>query len=139
VIKYPHSGSNIPRNQGAAVFKGQLIRYAVICNNLWDFQTAALRLAGRLLSRGHKAQVLIATWMKYLDERWPQLMTHKYRMQEWFPVALSKLIGKEHHGPYNETAPQGLKIQTMRPGKRWTIKLDGTAANEPKKMETIRW
>ena len=42
-IKYPHAGSNIPWNQGAAVFKGQLIRYAVICNNLWDFQTAALR------------------------------------------------------------------------------------------------
>ena len=49
VIKYPHASSNIPLNQGAAVFKGQLIRYAVICNNLWDFQTAALRLAGRLI------------------------------------------------------------------------------------------
>ena len=81
VIKYPHAGSNIPRNQGAAVFKGQLIRYAVICNNLWDFQTAALRLAGRLLNRGHRANVLIAIWMKYLDERWPQQVAHKYRMQ----------------------------------------------------------
>jgi hypothetical protein len=113
VIKYPHASSNIPWNQGAAVFIEQLIRYAVICNNLWDFQTAALRLAGRLIQRGHKARLLVVTWMKYLEERWPYQLAHKYKMQEWFSVALAQLKGK--------TAWQH---PTPQPRKRWVKKVD---------------
>ena len=38
--------------------------------------------------------MLVATWQKYLDERWPTAVMHKYRMQEWFPVALAQLREK---------------------------------------------
>ena len=105
VIKYPHAKSNIPWNQGSAVFKGQLIRYAVICNNLWDFQIAALRLAGRLISRGHRARILIATWMRYLEERWPQQLAHKYRMQEWVvSCCLATVTGQKYKGHESQAA-----------------------------------
>ena len=118
VIKYPHASSNIPWNQGSAVFKGQLIRYAVICNNLWDFQAAALRLAGRLILRGHTPRLLIASWLKYLEERWPTPVMHKYRMQQWFPVALAQLQDRQvqmHH-------EQGQRQSRQKPAKHWIRK-----------------
>ena len=117
VIKYPHASSNIPWNQGSAVFKGQLIRYAVICNNLWDFQTAALRLAGRLIHRGHKPRMLIATWIKYLEERWPYQVAHKYRMQEWFPIALAQL--REKQANWDGATTNGQVKHTMPSKKQW--------------------
>lgn len=137
VIKYPHANSNIPWNQGAAVFKGQLIRYAVICNNLWDFQTAALRLAGRLIQRGHNSRLLIATWMKYLEERWPNQVAHKYRMQEWFPVALAQL--KDKNSQWRRDQGIELNENLVKPIKKWvrkelkepqTIKVPGPTPNE---------
>ena len=120
VIKYPHASSNIPWNQGAAVFKGQLIRYAVICNNLWDFQMASLRLAGRLIQRGHHSRVLASTWMKYLEERWPHHVSHKYRMQEWFPIALKKL--KENNIQSMSEVATGASQHKEPPRKQWQRK-----------------
>jgi hypothetical protein len=121
VIKYPHAGSNIPWNQGAAVFKGQLIRYAVICNNLWDFQTAALRLAGRLVQRGHEPRLLISTWTRYLNERWPQKLAHKYKMQQWFPLALSNLRASIKPSTTEHT-PSCATSSLPRRGKKWVQK-----------------
>ena len=117
VIKYPHASSNIPWNQGAAVFKGQLIRYAVICNNLWDFQTATIRLAGRLLQRGYKPGLLVATWRRYLQERWPQQVAHKYRMQEWFQVAMVNLKWEIHKKSHQRDNAQVL----MQPQRKKVV------------------
>jgi hypothetical protein len=112
VIKYPHASSNVPWNQGAAVFKGQLIRYAVICNNLWDFQTATVRLAGRLLQRGYRTGLLIATWRRYLEERWPQQVAHKYRMQDWFQVAITHIM---HQASKNVPLKSVVRRQAPQP------------------------
>ncbi len=122
VIKYPHAGSNIPWNQGAAVFKGQLIRYAIICNNLWDFQTASLRLAGRLVQRGHEPRLLISTWTRYLNERWPQNLAHKYKMQRWFPLALSNL--RATMPTTSPHTPAQVTCSFPRRGKKWVPKPD---------------
>ena len=112
IIKYPDASSNVPTNQGAAVFKGQVIRYAVICNNLWDFQVAVLKLAQRLLNRGHKARTLIATWNKYLEERWPERVQHKYRLRAWLQQALKRIETRNpEEATKNQRAPHRTWVQ----------------------------
>ncbi|GBG76228.1 hypothetical protein CBR_g21976 [Chara braunii] len=66
VIRYPSAASNVPAHQPAGVFTGQLTRFEYVCNNWYDFKTAAAMLTRRMLFRGHSPTTLAKGWTSYI-------------------------------------------------------------------------
>ena len=69
VFRYPSIYSNIPDKTLYNVFFSQLVRFSRVCNNMDGLISAIKTLKGRVLAKGAKKKLLLATfnrfWGKY--------------------------------------------------------------------------
>jgi hypothetical protein len=88
MIRYPCKLSNVPRQQPMGVYIGQLIRYALICNNQEDFKRATRMLTIRMVNRGHKVTEIAKAFRKYITNRWEANDIKATGVRAWFKQVL---------------------------------------------------
>ena len=68
VFCYPSIQSNIPDKTLYNMFYSQLFRFSRVCNNKVGFISAFKLLKGRVLAKGAKIHLLLATFNKFWEK-----------------------------------------------------------------------
>ena len=129
-VKYTHAESVHPRNTGASILKGCLIRTARVCNNLPDFKVEMMRVYYRLRDRGYRTGDLRRTFLSFLMEVYDGYDGTQRALRNFFGFVINNYELKK---PPIEEQPS---IRQRRPPSKNPIESDEPNDESPRATKT---
>ena len=65
IVNFPFLDGDVPRSPSYGVYMSQLIRFARVCSNVYDFNNRNLFLTAKLLKQGYRYHKLLKAFSKF--------------------------------------------------------------------------